>query len=75
MFSTILFNSHFRPAIQNNLTYVDWSGPKTGHPTIFRVQHYDQLMKSDKLFARKFDMDVDAKIIDMLEKSIHQLVQ
>lgn len=70
MFSTILFNSHFKPAIQNNLTYVDWSGPKTGHPTIFTKDFYPQLVASDKLFARKFDMDIDKDIFDMLEQHI-----
>ena len=39
-----------------------------GHPIILRKEHYDQLAQSKMLFARKFDIDVDCEILDMLDK-------
>ncbi|MGI8951275.1 MAG: beta-1,6-N-acetylglucosaminyltransferase [Chitinophagaceae bacterium] len=67
IFATILYNSHFKNRIENNLMYVDWSAKKA-HPKILTSQDFDALKSSDKLFARKFDMDVDATIIKMLEE-------
>jgi hypothetical protein len=67
-FSTILFNSAFRNQISNNLIYVDWIVPKkTGHPKILGTSDFEKLKSSDKLFARKFDGDVDSTIITLLE--------
>jgi hypothetical protein len=68
IFSTILYNSPFRERIIDNLVYVDWSGPKTGHPKILRAEDFDRLTRSPKLFARKFDMDEDSVIFSLLEE-------
>jgi len=70
IFSTILYNSEFRERIVDNLVYVDWSGPKTGHPRILTVDDIEKLKASDKLFARKFDMDVDNSVFSLLEEWI-----
>jgi core-2/I-Branching enzyme len=67
IFSTILYNSHFRPQIIDNLLYSDW--PKNeGHAKTLGTADFDTLKRSDKLFARKFDMDVEPKILDLLEE-------
>jgi hypothetical protein len=68
IFSTILYNSPFRERIIDNLVYVDWSGPKTGHPKILKAEDFDRLTHSPKLFARKFDMDEDSLIFSLLEE-------
>jgi core-2/I-Branching enzyme len=71
IFSTALYNSPFRPAIVDNLVYVDWSRPESkGHPKILRQEDLGALTHSDKLFARKFDANVDEQIIDRLEEWI-----
>jgi len=58
----------FRENIVDNLTYVDWeSNEAKGHPKIFSKQDFETLKNSDKLFARKFDMQRDAEIFDLLE--------
>jgi hypothetical protein len=69
IFSTIIYNSHFRDRIVNNLVYVDWS-EKKAHPKILTIHDLDALKHSDKLFARKFDMETDALIIDELDEWI-----
>jgi len=70
IFSTALYNSEFKPCIVNNLVYVDWPGPKTGHPKILTSVDIEKLKSSDKLFARKFDMDIDDSVISLLEEWI-----
>jgi hypothetical protein len=67
IFSTILYNSHFKKRIENNLMYVDWSGKDIGHPKLLTSEDFDHLKVSDKLFARKFDLEIDASIFKMLE--------
>lgn len=72
IFSTILYNSHFRERIQANLVYVDWHSDKVGHPKVLGTGDFGKLKASDKLFARKFDMDVDASVFNLLEKLIYK---
>lgn len=72
IFSTILYNSHFNKRIVENLVYVDWSGPKTGHPKVLTAEDIEALKASDKLFARKFDMDKDQTVFSLLEHWIGQ---
>jgi hypothetical protein len=72
-FQTILLNSDDEKisanVINNNLRYVDWS--KRGkNPAIITASYFDLLIKSDRLFARKFDLNVDANIVDMIDKEI-----
>lgn len=42
---------------------VDWN---RGNPYIYRIDDYDELIHSKCMFARKFDSNVDKKIIDKL---------
>lgn len=44
----------------------------TGHTYPFRKEDYDELMNCGDFFARKFDMDVDSEILDMLDKRIYE---
>ena len=70
-FATILFNSDFKKNIQKNLVFVDWNVPqKNGHPKILGVQDFESLQTSDKLFARKFDMNTGTEIFEKLENWI-----
>ena len=39
-----------------------------GHPILLTQNHYEQLISSKMLFARKFDMDEDSAILDMLDQ-------
>lgn len=72
-FATILYNSKFKNKIENNLVYVDWNVPeKNGHPKILGVNDFQDIISSSKLFARKFDILKDTKIIDLIELHINQ---
>jgi hypothetical protein len=68
LISTILLNSPFRERIiNNNLRYIDWS--KGGaHPKILSKDDLQNLIKTDKFFARKFDINIDPDILDLIDR-------
>jgi len=66
-FSTIVYNSSFKHKLRENLTYVDWKTKHDGHPKIMKIEDYEKIMNSDKLFARKFDKNIDENIIEKIK--------
>lgn len=67
MFSTILYNSHFKDQLVENFIYVDWTGQTQGHPRVLDHTDLPALLATDKLFGRKFDATIDGDIITKLE--------
>ncbi|MFY7652624.1 MAG: beta-1,6-N-acetylglucosaminyltransferase [Chitinophagaceae bacterium] len=64
---TILYNSPYRQdMVNNNLRYIDWSEGKPS-PKTFSIADLDTLLKSGKLFARKFNDAVDVAILNKLD--------
>jgi len=60
-FHTILMNSPFADRIINdNLKFIKWDA---GRPKILTISDFDDMINSSKLFARKFDPDIDAKVM------------
>lgn len=69
-FQTILYNSPLRSQMVNdNLLYVDWSA-RLPNPKILTMADAPALKSSDKLFARKFDPDTDAGILDYIDNIV-----
>ena len=67
---TIVMKSPYKNNIINcSLRHIDW---EKGKPYTFRAEDYEELMNTEDLFARKFDMQVDAKIINMILNVIKQ---
>lgn len=67
---TILINSpHIDRIIDENLRCIDWH---RGNPYIFKLDDYNMLMDSDKLFARKFDIRIDRDIIQKIYDSLKE---
>ena len=66
---TLIYNSKFK----NNISYdtclreIDWN---RGCPYVFKLEDYDILMKSENLFARKFDSNQDRNIIDKIYQEL-----
>lgn len=54
--------------ITGNLRYVDFARGNENNPYIFREKDYEELMRTDCLFARKFDSEVDEKIIEKISE-------
>lgn len=61
--------------LQNCMTYAyffDEKHPPTGHPYILTEENYEMLKQRKELFARKFDDNIDSKILDMIDTYIHE---
>lgn len=78
---TLVYNSSFKDKLYymnyddnyaSNQRFIDW---KRGNPYIWRLEDYEELMNSGYLFARKFDLQVDAAIIERIYTEIMQKQQ
>ena len=70
-FQMILFNSPFKDQMVNdNLRLIDWSEKKAS-PKTFTIKDAEEISKSSKLFARKFNMQIDSEILDCLDKQVN----
>lgn len=68
--ATILMNSPFREKVVNeNYRYIIFSG-NDGHPDVLTINDYDNMTNSNMLFARKFDVAVDSKVLDKIQSDI-----
>ena len=70
-FQTIIGNSHLKEKVINdNLRYIRLEG---FHPDILTQSDLNYLVNSKrKFFARKFDTNIDEKILDLLDRYIEQ---
>ena len=70
VFQTILLNSVYKDRIVNtNHRYIDWSAGGA-RPKTLDLSDAMSLLKSDMLFASKFDMIRQPEIIDFIDKQI-----
>jgi len=68
-FQMIIMNSHFKDnVINDNLRYIDWSRGNNS-PKTLTINDYDKIVNNDKLFARKFDFEIDKDIIVKLKEN------
>jgi len=66
LFQMLLLASPLRDTLVNeDLRHMNWDGY---HPKTLRMHDLDSMRASDKLFARKFDIDVDAAVLDELDR-------
>ena len=66
-FQTILMNSPLRDTVVNdNLRYLDWA--REPAPAVLELRDLPAMIASEKLFARKFDAGVDARVLDELDR-------
>jgi hypothetical protein len=68
-FQTILMSSELAESIVNdNLRYIDWT---RGHrPAILGTDDLEALRTSPKLFARKFDVQQDEEVLDLIDRHL-----
>ena len=76
---TLAYNSKFKDNLYYDkfddnysscLRAIDWS---RGSPYTWRTSDFEDLIKSDKIFARKFSEDVDSEIIDKIFNYVKEL--
>ncbi len=67
-FQTVFLNSELRDTvIDDELRYIDWNPPEGFPPKILRMEDFEKLRASGKLFARKFSSAVDIDVLDALD--------
>jgi hypothetical protein len=69
-FQTIILNSPLKEQVVNDdLRFVEWRNPEiAGGPAILGKDDFSDIVESSKLFARKFDITLDARILDMVDE-------
>jgi hypothetical protein len=73
--TTIIMNSPFKDrVVNNNLRLITWTDG-LANPRILISEDMEIIKESDRFFARKFDITVDAKIIDDLDQFLLHTAQ
>jgi hypothetical protein len=66
---TVLLNSPERENVANeSVHHIEWPGGS--HPATFGRDDLPRLAASGKLFARKFDVEHDAEILDLIDRQL-----
>ena len=66
---TVLLNSPERERVANeSVHHIEWPGGS--HPVTFGRDDLPRLAASRKLFARKFDVEQDAEILDLIDREL-----
>jgi hypothetical protein len=70
-FQTIVLNSELRDTVVNDtLRYIDWTRGR--RPAILETTDFAALCASSKLFARKFDIEQDENVLDLIDRRLLQ---
>lgn len=54
--------------VQDDLHYIRWEPVHRTHPEVLRVEDAPHMLRSAKLFARKFDAALDSAVLDLLDR-------
>ena len=68
-FQTLIMNSPFQDTVTDYLHYIVWHKGESS-PKVLTQYDMPAMIKSGKLIARKFDRNIDEKVIDMLAERI-----
>lgn len=69
-FQMLFLSSPYVGTNEENLTYVEWEDNRN-HPRVFRKADIPMLLEKPQLFARKFDVNVDANAIKELSDAFN----
>lgn len=74
-FASILASAEDAPLraslVNENMRYVVWNRPgQTEFPAILRTSDTDEILRSGKLWARKFDATIDAQVLDRIDAAL-----
>lgn len=63
-FKEKLYRKKYDDIVLSNMRLIDLKARgKNGNPYVWRISDYDEIINSDCLFARKFDISIDKEII------------
>jgi hypothetical protein len=68
-YQTVFCNSDSLNISQNHWRYIDWSEGGF-HPKTLRKEDIDAIRTSPAHFARKFDVDIDSDVLDLIDSEI-----
>jgi hypothetical protein len=54
------------------ITFAHWADPTDPSPATLTIEYWETLKESKDFFARKFDYNVDAKILDLIDNELLQ---
>lgn len=69
-FQSIIFSLISSDKIRDEITYVNWS-QNTDGPLLLQEVNFEEIVYQgghNKLFARKFDIDIDSRILDLIDR-------
>lgn len=68
-FQSIIHSMLDKVRIHEEVTYVNWPPDNLG-PLLLKEINFEEVMEKgrDKLFARKFDIEIDSKILDLIDR-------
>lgn len=72
LFQTILLNSPFSSQVINENCHYYKHPPKTPNPKTFLLEDIDDILSSDRLYARKFDMNKEPKLLDEIDRYLEK---
>jgi hypothetical protein len=67
LFQTILLNSSFADSVINENCHYYKHPPNTPSPKTFLMEDYEDIIASDRLYARKFDMSKEPLLLDKID--------
>jgi len=72
-FQTILLNGPeeiINDINNETLTYIDWQKQKVSLPAVLTSEDFENSKKSDMLFARKFDENINNEILNLIDSKL-----
>ena len=69
-FHTVLGNAPHLRLCRDNRRYIDWESPVRVGPKVLTVEDYERVVQSGAHFARKFDLELDALILEQLDARV-----
>lgn len=67
---TVLVNLKGETAVNANLRFILWTGENGNNPSNLSLQHWEQILKSNALFARKMEPPYCTELIKMIDETI-----
>lgn len=70
IYATVLMNSiYHNNVVNNNYRYIDWS-EKKANPKTLKTNDFEKLQDSNNFFARKFDLNIDGEVVNLVTEKL-----
>ena len=72
LFQTVILNSQFADQVVNENCHYYKHPPMTPNPKTLSIEDLDDILASDRIFARKFKMSTDSELLDKIDVAVDQ---